>query len=75
MPTILEAKTQRGTSRRCDAVCHNAKPGSTCGCICGGAFHGIGRDRALAVSPERLSEVREDMRIDSGGYVQLRIGA
>lgn len=75
MSTILEARTQRGTSRRCDRICHDATPGSKCGCICGGAFHGIGGDRALAVSPERLAEVREDMRIDTGGYVQLRIGA
>ena len=36
-------RTQRG-ERRCDSVCHEAAPGSRCGCICGGAHHGQGKD-------------------------------
>lgn len=32
----------RGGSRRCDQTCHEAKPGSTCGCVCGGKHHGAG---------------------------------
>jgi hypothetical protein len=34
MSTILKQG-----KRRCDAVCHRAK-GTSCGCICGGKFHG-----------------------------------
>lgn len=74
MATILEAHTAAGTTRRCDAICHDAKH-TKCGCICGGVFHGIGSARAAEVTPERLAEVRESMALDAGEYAQLRIGA
>lgn len=74
MPTIIEVHTPGGTSRRCDATCHDAK-GGKCGCICGGVFHGIGSDGAKALAPEAINEVRESLALDAGEHVQLRIGA
>lgn len=35
-------------SRRCDLTCHGATGDRECGCVCGGAYHGLGPDAALA---------------------------
>lgn len=40
MTTVLTEHTGDAT-RKCDAKCHNAKPGSPCDCLCKGAFHAI----------------------------------
>ncbi len=75
MATIIEVHTPGGTSRRCDSTCHDADKNGKCGCVCGGAFHGVGSANALALSPEAINEVRESMALDAGEHVQLRIGA
>ena len=43
MATIMtERHSGDSHSRRCDATCHNAKPGTKCNCICGGRYHAKG---------------------------------
>jgi len=39
--TIITQANGDGTTRRCDATCHNAKH-ARCTCICGGRYHGAG---------------------------------
>ena len=46
MTTLITARKRDGTTRRCDAKCHNAR-GRTCHCICGGINHGISHQPAL----------------------------
>ena len=46
MTTILIAYDSLGKASRCDAKCHEAT-GFDCACICGGAFHGVGREIAI----------------------------
>lgn len=44
---MIVIKYQSGGKRRyCNGVCHKAK-GHTCACICGGKYHGAGRDSTL----------------------------
>jgi hypothetical protein len=40
MSTVLAEHKEDGT-RKCDATCHTAKPGSPCVCVCTGVFHAI----------------------------------
>lgn len=41
MTTILTVGNSEG-SRRCDAVCHKARPDTRCSCVCEGRYHAIG---------------------------------
>lgn len=44
---LIEVRKRDGTVvGRCDARCYNAR-GGNCSCICGGANHGAGLDRAM----------------------------
>ena len=59
MTTIMQEDQPDGTTRRCDARCHDAK-GAVCNCICGGPFHGLGWE---GVSAKMLQEEFDDMRL------------
>lgn len=44
--TLIAVYTSEGCVGRCDARCYNAQSAG-CDCICGGANHGAGLDRAV----------------------------
>lgn len=46
MATLISQYNSDGTRRRCDARCYNAKH-HKCTCICGGANHGVGLQKAM----------------------------
>lgn len=46
MATIIAVYNSSGCVGRCDAKCYEARE-PTCECICGGANHGAGYDRAV----------------------------
>jgi hypothetical protein len=58
-----------GGDRRCDAKCHEAKPGSSCDCICGGAYHARGSSES---AQEQLTKdwLGEDWREQYGQFVK-----
>ena len=46
MATVMTWGNSEGTKGRCDARCHEAiEP--ECSCMCGGIYHGAGRDGTL----------------------------
>ena len=48
MTTLIRVYKSGGVCvGRCDAKCHNAKPGTPCDCICGGSNHGVGEKQAV----------------------------
>lgn len=72
---LLVAYNARGNVRVCGTRCHNAigDPAKS-QCICGGVMRGIGDEGAKAVTPERLAELREQVVLLPGEYLQTRIG-
>lgn len=44
--TAMSWGNSEGTKGRCDAKCHNATT-PHCDCMCGGRYHGAGRDGTL----------------------------
>ena len=72
MTTIIEVTNGRGTTRRCDAACHQAK-GKECNCVCAGRFHG--RADAAEADWQEIAEVREQLDLEGHESVQLRFGA
>lgn len=62
--TAILVEHRKGTTRRCDAVCHLAKD-PTCTCVCKGRYHGVGqelaRDRLIADLAEG-GEVAAELR-------------
>ena len=61
MTTVLAVYNSDGCVGRCDAKCHDAKPGAPCDCICGGANHGAGLAIAMANNREALGLRPEDL--------------
>ena len=47
MTTVIAVYNSDGCVGRCDARCHEADS-DDCDCICGGVFHGVGKQRAEA---------------------------
>lgn len=41
MATVLSVGDSEG-SRSCDSRCHEAEPGTSCACVCEGAYHACG---------------------------------
>lgn len=68
MTTLISVYNSEGCVGRCDAHCYNAKPGTKCECICGGANHAAGEQQATdnvrKYSEERLKEIEA-----KGGWV------
>lgn len=57
MATLITHTTGDGSqTRRCDARCYEAKH-DKCTCICGGANHGIGHNKAV----ENMRQVYEQL--------------
>lgn len=52
--TLIQVSHSDGTTRRCDARCYRAK-NAKCHCVCGGANHGVGLQKAL----EQTSQMAE----------------
>ena len=74
--TALITVYSGGSARKCDARCHEAvSPRESCECVCAGALHGVGRDKAETTPWEVIEEIRECLRLGEGEAVQLRIGA
>ena len=46
MATVMSWGNSEGEKGRCDAKCHNAT-NAECHCMCGGRYHGAGRDGSL----------------------------
>jgi hypothetical protein len=59
MTTLIAVYNSEGCVGRCDARCYNAT-GLTCTCICGGANHGAGYDRAVMNTVEMAEQLMED---------------
>jgi hypothetical protein len=55
MATLIAAYNSEGCIGRCDAKCYKATC-ETCDCICGGANHGVGFEKAV----ENTQEMVED---------------
>lgn len=74
MTTLIEVHNDElGTTRRCDATCHEAK-GDECGCICGGKLHGLMRNGSeIYISGSFVAEVREQVVLEHGDSLQLRL--
>lgn len=54
MATIMTQGNSEGT-RRCDGTCHNAKT-PKCSCICGGRYHGAGKQAHEMLTRDWLGE-------------------
>src|SRR4051812_11990200 len=61
MTTIIAVYNTARCISRCDATCYNAIH-PKCRCICGGANHGKGEDKALENSAERIGLRPDDLR-------------
>jgi len=55
MTTLIAVYTPEGCVGRCDAKCYNAT-GDKCECVCGGANHGVGVNKAVE-NTERYAEL------------------
>ena len=61
MATLISWRSSGGSQGRCDAKCHNAET-PVCDCMCGGRYHGAGRDGTLAEKIERYgNELLEEL--------------
>ena len=59
MTTVIVVYNSEGVVGRCDAKCHEAKPGSSCDCVCGGAMHACGAANAGEHFQKALDNIRE----------------
>lgn len=59
MTTLIAAYNSDGCIGRCDAKCYNAT-GDSCNCICGGANHGKGLDKARQNTEEMAEEWKKE---------------
>jgi hypothetical protein len=77
MMVLIEVMRDGKCIRRCDARCHRAAVGGKSRCCCGGVLRGIEREgiNPAGISSEFLNALRENVRLEPGEYVQLRIGA
>lgn len=70
MATLIEVTSGSGRRRRCDANCYNAT-GQKCTCICGGANHGKGLEKALENTRKIVETFAE--RAEQEGLTVLRL--
>lgn len=56
MAVLIRQRLGGHQTRRCDARCYNAK-GEKCTCICGGANHGVGLDKAVENSQKIARDI------------------
>ena len=59
MTTLIAVYNSEGCVGRCDARCYNAT-GPNCTCICGGANHGAGYDKAVSNTVEMTERLVDD---------------
>lgn len=62
MTTLIAVYNSDGCVGRCDAKCYDARPGSSCDCVCGGANHAVGRAQAEANSMAMVARMVSDYR-------------
>lgn len=76
---LIEVMRDGRRVRYCGARCHNASRAGMADsrCVCGGWLRGITEIgiRPEDVSPALLHVIRENVELQPGEYVQLRIGA
>lgn len=65
MATVIAVYNSEGLVGRCDAKCHNAQQ-PDCTCICGGANHGAGHERAVENTREMAQAWIEQYVQDKG---------
>ena len=61
MTTLISAYNSDGCIGRCDSKCHDAT-GGDCNCICGGANHGVGAQKAIENATEQWETWIEQFR-------------
>lgn len=69
MVTLISQKTSSGRTRTCSARCYNARK-PKCVCICGGANHGIGLQKAVENAEQTAQEIAQRARVNG---VQVRL--
>jgi hypothetical protein len=60
MATLIAVYNSEGLVGRCDAKCYNAAD-SECVCICGGANHGAGYDKAVTSTMDMVEYEMENL--------------
>ncbi len=70
MPVVLRLKFGDAVLRTCSSRCHFATTGS-CNCVCGGSFHGIGRQPAW---DDVHDGMLEDLRPNDSEFVRVVFG-
>lgn len=65
MSTILSFWNEKGKRRSCDARCYDGT-GTRCRCICGGANHGAGFDKACRITRHRWKTWQIKYAYDTG---------
>lgn len=77
MTVLIEVYRDGRRVRYCGARCHRADPNKRGRCCCGGVFRGIEREGIdpAGIPTEFLVTVRENVRLNPGEYIQLRVGA
>jgi hypothetical protein len=68
MATLIAVYNSSKCIGRCDAHCYNAKPGTKCECICGGANHAAGEQQATE-NVRNYTEKKLDEIKAKGGWV------
>lgn len=61
MATLIEIRTAAGVIGRCDAKCYDGAH-DKCDCICGGANHGVGVNRAIQQTAAHAKQWVEEYR-------------
>lgn len=69
--TLISVYNSDGCVGRCDAKCYDASsPACTCDCICGGANHGVGQNKAESNTREYcdkwIETYMQNKRIENG---------
>lgn len=77
MTTLMQWGNSEGVKGRCDAKCHNAF-GPDCNCMCGGRYHGGGRDGTLqeriAQYGDEVLEAAEKRAVEEGWDLEALAG-
>jgi hypothetical protein len=71
--TILTQRVGHGPTRRCDSKCHDAKR-EPCDCICGGRYHGKGRQAQDLLTKDFLGKDWNKTKAAMPGADGLMVG-
>lgn len=65
MATLIAVYNSEGCVGRCDAKCYDAQS-AECDCICGGANHGTGLDKAVENTRDRVEDWLQEYAKEKG---------